>query len=324
MVVLSLFDGMSGGQIALNRAGIKYKKYYASEVEATSMKITQQNYPKTIQLGDITKLKKKTLKKMFAGEEVLLIGGSPCQGFSLAGKMKGSSTSCGIDVTSLKQYMKLKKEGFEFDGQSFLFWEYVRILKTVKPKYFLLENVIVTKAWLPMFNDTLGLDPIHINSSLVSAQMRKRYYWTNIPNLSQPLDKNILLKDVLEDDGYVTYKEKAYTVTLANHSGNVRDFFTRCQGNIVFKKSKNGNILVEDGVAKFRLPKSKTPEKLHQIKCGLENGMYTFRRLHISEREKLQTVPVGYTKGVSDTSAGDMLGNGFTINVVSHIMKGLK
>ena len=138
MNVLSLFDGMSCGQIALDKLGIKVDNYFASEIEKDSIKVTQSNYPDTKQIGSVTDVKSDDLPNID-----LLIGGSPCQGFSVAGKRKGSTTKEGIDVTNLEQYLELKELGFEFDGQSFLFWEYVRLLKETKPKYFLLENVRV-------------------------------------------------------------------------------------------------------------------------------------------------------------------------------------
>ena len=122
-----------------------------------------------------------------------------CQGFSMAGKLKGSSTACGIDVTTLSQYTHLKRENFEFSGQSYLFWEFVRLQKEINPKYFMLENVRITKKWLPMFNDAMGVEPTRINSSLVSAQNRDRYYWHNLGHIEQPEDKGIILRDILED-----------------------------------------------------------------------------------------------------------------------------
>ena len=130
--------------------------------------------------------------------KIILIGGSPCQGFSFAGKQKGSVTKCNIKITALEQYLNLKDEGFEFDGQSYLFWEYVRLREEIQPEYFLLENVKMTKKWESMFNEAMGTEPIEINSALLSAQNRKRLYWTNIPGVTQPEDKGILLKDILE------------------------------------------------------------------------------------------------------------------------------
>ena len=283
ITVLSLFDGMSCGQLAFKEAGIKIDKYYASEVDKYAIQVTQHNFPNTIQLGDVTKLKVKVKKKcviLITGDgkkykikgKIYLIGGSPCQGFSFAGKMKGAATKCNIEITTLEQYLKLKKEGFEFDGQSYLFWEYIRILRTINPEYFFLENVMMVQKWKTMFNEAVGVEPIMINSALVSAQNRKRLYWTNIPNVEQPEDKGTLLKDVLEDD-FITYKDKSFAVTLSNHAGNVRDFFVKHQSNIVFRKCKKGPLKVERGFIYFKLPKSKNPTFLHKYKVPLADGM---------------------------------------------------
>jgi len=205
--VLSLFDGMSCGQIALNRAGIKIDKYFASEVDKHAIKVTMANYPNTIQLGSVTDVDGTKLPPIF-----LLHGGSPCQSFSMAGKRKGMATKDEQEILTLEHYLKLKNEGYEFEGQSYLFWEYVRLLKEVKPKYFLLENVLMAEKWEKVITKTLGVAPIMINSALVSAQHRKRLYWTNIgmePDglfgdlksiIPQPKDKGILLKDILEDE----------------------------------------------------------------------------------------------------------------------------
>lgn len=291
MNVLSLFDGMSCGQIALNRAGIKYDNYYASEIEEAPIKVTQHNYPNTIQLGDVTKINIKELPKID-----LLIGGSPCQSFSNAGTQDG------------------------FNGKSGLFWEYVRILKESNPKYFLLENVVMKKEWENIISESLGVKPVLINSSLVSAQNRKRLYWTNIPNILQPKDKNILLKNILEK-GAETYKEKSYALTL--HTGTVRDFFIKSQSNIVFIKDENGKLIVADGFVHFSLPKSKEPFKIHKIKCNLTDGNYSFRTLTTSENESLQTIPIGYTSIVNKTQAQNMIGNGWTVDVITHIFNNL-
>lgn len=169
MTILSLFDGMSCGQIALNRAGISYERYYASEIEENAIKVTQHNYPNTIQLGSVTEINGLELPKID-----LLIGGSPCQSFSNAGNGKG------------------------FDGKSRLFWEYVRILRECKPKYFLLENVKMKKEWQDIISNEIGVQPIKINSNLVSAQNRERLYWTNIP-LDILEDRKIFIEDVLDE-----------------------------------------------------------------------------------------------------------------------------
>ena len=150
MNILSLFDGMSCGQIALNKAGIEYENYFASEIEKAPIQVTQHNFPNTIQLGDCRNVQSNNLPKID-----LLIGGSPCQSFSFAGKMKGMSTKDEIEITTLEQYLKLKEEGFEFEGQSYLFWEFVRLYKELKPKYFLLENVRMKEHWKKVITETL-------------------------------------------------------------------------------------------------------------------------------------------------------------------------
>lgn len=200
MNVLSLFDGMSGGQIALTELDIPIDKYYASEIDKYAMQFTIQNFPNTIQVGDIRELDINKLDKID-----LLIGGSPCQSLSMAGKRKGLSTKEGIEIFDLEMYLELKENGFEFEGQSYLFWEYIRIYNDLlergdNPKFFL-ENVEMGKKWESVFNDVLGRKGIHINSALVSAQNRRRIYWTDIhDDIPQPEDRGILLKDILEEE----------------------------------------------------------------------------------------------------------------------------
>jgi len=211
MVVLSLFNGMSCGYMALQEAGIPVTKYYSSEVDKHAVNMSSILYPETIQLGDVRNIDVSKLDKID-----ILIGGSPCQSFSFAGKMKGMSTKCEKEVLSLEQYLELKEQNFEFEGQSYLFWEYVRIyteLKKINPDIkFLLENVLMVEKWERIISKTLDVNPIMINSALVSAQNRKRLYWTNIgmqPSglfgemasiIKQPEDKGILLKDILEEN----------------------------------------------------------------------------------------------------------------------------
>jgi DNA-cytosine methyltransferase len=275
MNVLSLFDGMSCGQIALNRAGIKYDKYYASEIDPYAIKVTQHNYPETIQLGDVTKVKASDLPKID-----LLIGGSPCQGFSNAGK------------------------GLNFDDpRSKLFFEYVRLLRELKPKYFMLENVKMKKEWQNIISKELGVEPIEINSALVSAQNRPRLYWTNIPNITQPLNTNTLTKDILD-----TQADKKYALTPAK--------IDRVMNTV------RGRGFFYDGT---------------QNKCGTliagywkqpTDGVYVDlgfkRRLTPIECERLQTVPENYTSALSDSQRYKVLGNGWTVDVIAHIFKGLK
>lgn len=211
MIVLSLFDGMSCGQIALRDMGISIERYYASEVDKYAIQNTMLNFPDTVQLGDVRDIDARTL-----GHIDLLIGGSPCQSFSFAGKRAGMSTTTNEKVVTLSRYMELKQGGFEFEGQSYLFWEYIRILHQVREQnpdvYFLLENVEMGKQWESVINQAIGVRGVHINSALVSAQVRKRIYWTNIKTfqsrmfeppdsaIPQPKDRGILLKHILEKE----------------------------------------------------------------------------------------------------------------------------
>jgi len=207
MNVLSLFDGMSCGQQALERAGFKVDNYFASEIDKYAIQVTMANYPNTKQLGSVVNVDGYSLPKID-----ILIGGSPCQSFSFAGKRKGMSTKDEQEILTLEHYLELKAEGFEFEGQSYLFWEYMRLLNETKPKYFLLENVMMGEKWEKVLSKAIGVKPIMINSSLVSAQNRQRLYWTNIglkpqglfgdleSSIEQPKDKGILLKDILEEE----------------------------------------------------------------------------------------------------------------------------
>jgi site-specific DNA-cytosine methylase len=202
--VLSLFDGISCGQIALERSGIEYN-YFASEIETSSIKVTQHNYPNTIQIGNVIDVKSEDLPKID-----LLIGGSPCQGFSFAGKQLNFN-----------------------DPRSKLFFEFVRLKKECNPKYFLLENNIMKKEYSNIISEILGTEPIKINSNLVSAQNRNRLYWTNIPNVEIPKDKGIMLKDIIGEydgiwvyprgynkGGIQSYKGKSPTITTSSWEHN--------------------------------------------------------------------------------------------------------
>jgi len=207
MNVLSLFDGMSCGQQALDRNGIKVDNYFASEIDKYAITVTMANYPNTKQLGSVVDVDGYSLPKID-----LLIGGSPCQSFSFAGKRKGMATKDEQEILTLDHYLQLKSEGFEFEGQSYLFWEYMRLMYECKPKYFLLENVMMGEKWEKILSKAIGVNPIMINSALLSAQNRQRLYWTNIglepaglfgypqSTIEQPKDKGILLKDVLESE----------------------------------------------------------------------------------------------------------------------------
>lgn len=351
MNVLSLFDGVSCGQVALNRAGIKYDNYYASEIDKNSIKVTQHNYPNTIQLGSVVNIKGSDLPKID-----LICGGSPCQNLSFAGNMKGMSTKDNYEITNLDEYLKLKNDGFEFEGQSYLFWEYVRILKEVNPKYFLLENVKMLKKWENIITDVLGIEPIEINSSLVSAQYRRRLYWTNIPNITQPNDNNIELKDIIDGELIdMTYEQKVESIKSSYGSDvivndniltfeamnkkkilvdtNIEPPFTFYETRTQEGKDMRRKIRQETG--RDSTPRSKeykmyAPNKNNKGNClvTVESPLdyiidksWNYRKLNLVEMERLQTVPDNYTSVVSPNQARKMLGNGWTINVISHIFK---
>jgi len=303
MNILSLFDGMSCGQLALNRANVHYDKYYASEIEKNSIKVTQHNFPNTIQLGDVSKVNGKDLDKID-----LIMGGSPCQSFSFAGKMKGMATKDEKEILSLESYLSLKEAGFEFEGQSYLFWEYVRLLKETNPTYFLLENVMMKDYWKKVISDTLGVEPIMINSNLVSAQDRKRLYWTNIPNVGQPDDIGLYLRDIMEE-------------SVADKYNITERFYKKKEGTLSYSKSR-GNIRPPD-----RKSKTLTTSGHGISNSGSTNIKLSDDYLRIPtplECERLQTVPDNYTNvGLLDSHRYKMLGNGWTVNVISHIFKNI-
>lgn len=267
MKVLSLFDGMSCGQQALERQGIKVDEYFASEIDKYAIQVTMANYPNTVQLESVVNVDGRALPKID-----LLIGGSPCQSFSFAGKRKGMSTKDEQEILTLDHYLQLKAEGFEFEGQSYLFWEYMRLLGELREKnpnvLFLLENVMMGEKWEKVLSKAIGVNPIMINSSLVSAQNRQRLYWTNIGMIpgglfgdlqsiiEQPKDKGILLKDVLEtevDDKYFL-KENSF---IYERIKNNHEFAPRIPNDL--EKSnclKIGGKGVDDLIIHNTMPRS--------------------------------------------------------------------
>jgi len=319
MKVLSLFDGMSCGQQALERAGFKVDNYFASEIDKYAIQVTMANYPNTIQLGSVVNVDGYSLPKID-----LLIGGSPCQSFSFAGKRKGMATKCETEILTLEHYLELKEQGFEFEGQSYLFWEFMRLLNECKPKYFLLENVEMGEKWEKVLSKAIGVNGIHINSSLVSAQNRKRIYWTNIgmqPKgffgdmesiIKQPKDKGILLKDILEREVDEKYFLSENGKTYCLDTGNTNAVEIRA---IMLGRSASWGMPENGGGKSYTLCK----EQPHGIKSNSR-----IRRLTPIECERLQTVADNYTNHVSDSQRYKMLGNCWTVDVVAFIFSYIK
>lgn len=376
MNVLSLFDGMSCGQIALDQLGIKVDNYYAAEIDKYAIEIAKKNYPNTIHLGDVTSIYVKD-KRLNLPQIDLLLGGSPCQGFSFAGKQLNFD-----------------------DPRSALFFEFVRLLKECNPKYFLLENVRMKKEYQDVITEHLGVEPIMINSALVSAQNRVRLYWTNIPNITQPEDKGIVLKDVLEEtpDNFVKMsntfttrqkgnrcltdmtKEKASNLSAMEYVKNGRqgDYIACNNSGSPIQIGMADDINGHDILKRIYSSEGKSPtlnsmnggNRQPKVSCGAFRGRYYdhegkrtdhkesvagkttqhleirddektntlttvqkdnvltqdkmyYRKLTPLECERLQTVPDGYTEGVSNTQRYKMLGNGWTVEVIKHVLQNI-
>ena len=343
MNVLSLFDGISCGQVALERVGIKVDNYYASEIDKYAIQITQKNYPGTIQIGDIQKINLDTLPKID-----LLMGGSPCQGFSFAGKQLN----------------------FE-DPRSKLFFDYVRVYEYLKKKNpdikFLLENVKMKKEYQDVISGIMGVEPIEINSALVSAQNRKRLYWTNIEGVGQPEDKVIYLKDIVFSgvSFYTNVINKPNVIYNINKSqdGKVVDLngksLTLTAGHNNYPKVFNSNILTwlrgRGHIPSLLLSEKAIADMDRQTKDGRTHWDFKhhsdiknqssaavvanffkgvpynvlkdldcIRKFHPVECERLQTLPDNYTEGVSNTQRYKSIGNGWTVDVIAHIFNKLK
>ena len=367
MNVLSLFDGMSCGQLALERAGVEVDNYFACEIDKYAIQITQKNFPDTFQWGDVTQIKMPT-----RGSIDLLMGGSPCQGFSFAGGQLAFD-----------------------DPRSKLFFEFVKVKDVVKPKYFLLENVKMKQEFQDVITDYMGVEPIEINSSLFSAQSRRRLYWTNIPVDMNINDKGLVLKDILQEDHgeppvpinernakhhkhpyqkslcttatmykgagnngmtivdrlipvgmaeeYAHYNYRA-TKEVYHMNGKAPTLLTMQGGNrepkVATYSAKGGRIvnrrLDADGVRKdyqMDLPLTPQVEIREDDKTNclttvqkdnvVVEGM-TWRKLTPIECERLQTLPDNYTEGVSKTQRYKMIGNGWTVDVIAHILKGME
>lgn len=293
--VLSLFDGISCGQVAFERAGIKVDKYYASEIEESAIKVTQFNYPNTIQLGDITKITEEQLDAIMPIDVV--IGGSPCQDLSNYKYDRG-------EVTGLNG----EKSG--------LFYEYIRILKYVNPRYFLLENVAsMEDTWRDLISEILGVEPIMINSALVSAQERKRYYWTNIPGITQPNDKGIVIRDIIQNTSEVPSKywyNREFIYNGDNSKVQATLLGSGLMRNMREVYNQNGkcNTLLCDGDGGNR------QKKVYQDgRC---------RKFTPLEYERMQTLRDNYASCICNSKRYTGVGNGWTVDIVAHIFKYLK
>lgn len=277
MNVLSLFDGMSCGQIALNKLGIKYDNYFASEIDKYAMQVTQKNYPNTKQIGSVVDVKREDLPKID-----LLFGGSPCKDLSIANK---------------------NKKGLKGDS-SILFYEYVRLLKELNPKYFLLENVIPIGNWKEVMDDYIGCKGIKINSSLFVPQNRERFYWTNIPNI-KPIQQEYNFE--FQED--VPDKYFANDNILANE--NRLKF-------VLSRKNKLCGCLTE------AIGRNGSSKEYMSWLGWVNNNKGQIRKPTPLECERLQGVPDNYTDSVSDTQRYKMLGNGWTVDVIEYIFKNIK
>lgn len=316
--VLSLFDGLSAGRLALQYENIKVGTYYRSEIDKYASQIAMHHFPNDVQLGDVTKWREWDIDWSSID---LLIGGSPCQGFSFAGKQAGTKAVLnGIEtlVVDRQTYLTLKENGAEFLSQSHLFWEYVLILdhiKAVNPNVkFMLENVRMKTELLSMISSALGVKDIVINSSLVSAQNRHRHYWCNWA-VMQPEDKRILLKDILEPSfnkifcinpnvidkymqpngkpkGFCADTGKSRCITASIHKGYGND------GATILSVSASDIICKTDS----------SSNDIH------------YRKLTPIECERLQTFPDNYTAMVSNTQRYKALGNSWTVEVIAHIL----
>lgn len=298
MRVLSLFDGICCGHLALEKAGIKIDSYDAYEIEKNAIKATETNFPDVIQHGDVTK---EDFTK-YKGKIDLIIGRSPCQGFSSSGKQLNFN-----------------------DPRSKLFFEYVRAIKECQPKYFLLENVVMKKEWQDIISSYLGVEPIEINSSLVSAQNRRRLYWTNIPNITLPEDKNIALEDILEDIEFpnpaAIRGRRLNKATIVGRrldkNGHRKDTdktipITQCLEVRATNTDKSNCLTtVDKDNVLTPLPIGRYPDA---FKDNLPFRYYTTK-----EMCRLQTVPDDFLNMIPDSAARKALGNGWTVDVIAHI-----
>jgi len=298
ITVLSLFDGISCGQLALKRAGIKVKRYYASEIKEIAIKVTMQHFPETVQIGDVTKVKydrenKKliTEKGIFEAVDIdLVIGGSPCQNFSIARVSMGTKEIEGLEGEKSK-----------------LFYEYLRILREVQPKYFLLENVKMKKESENELNEYMGVKGLHINSELVTFAKRPRIYWTNIPGVEIPEDKGVSFQSFKDTDPEYCREFKVKRTPSRERMWN--------QGKGRETESNCENVTYAEKVGCITRKQDRCPNS-GLIECE-DFCRYLTRR----EIELAQTLPVGYTNALSYYQMQDVCGDGWTVDVIAHIFK---
>lgn len=323
MNVLSLFDGLSGGRIALERAGVPVTKYYASEVDKYAETVSHANYPDIIRLGDVTNWRNWDIET-----PDLIIAGSPCQGFSFAGKQLNFD-----------------------DPRSSLFFEFADILRHYRKLNtnikFMLENVNMKKECLDVITKILGVEPIKINSALVSAQNRVRLYWTNIEGVEQPKDKGILLKDIAFNDSqfkdgvvcmhnlYGGFGEKKHrvflnkspTIRTAAGGGHIPSLLLSDKALAYMDREVKGGRNHWDFLHHSDIKNAKSAAVVANFFKGVPYNVLKdedcIRHFHPVECELLQTIPPGYTDHVSKTQRYKMIGNGWTIDVITHIFRGL-
>lgn len=309
MNVLSLCDGMSCGQIALDELGIKVDNYYSSEIKPIALKVTKYNYPNTVHIGDVNKITYQdgilhTEIGDFETDIDLVIFGSPCQSFSIAMKTE-------------------HRIGLEDKEKSGLFLECYRVLKEVSPKYFLMENVASMKDEDRDFiSDMMNVKPIRINSEIIAPALRDRYYWTNIPQIEELKRKDIKLQDILTS-GYTNRKKGHCLVVVDCRPATTpikmfHRYYYKGFGNLVFKSKEHFEQCAKYYDEHYRGMKAK------DIPVGETDIFDGVRYLNQEEMEKCQTVPEGYTKCLTRNEAADVLGDGWTIEVIKHIFKGLK
>lgn len=309
LTVLSLCDGMSCGHIALDRSDCKVNKYFAAEIKDIGIKVTKDNYPDTIHIGDVNKIIYKdgvlhTEIGDFKTKIDLVIFGSPCQSFSIAMKIE-------------------HRIGLEDKEKSGLFLECYRILKEVNPTYFLMENVASMKNDDKDFiTELLGVEPIMIDSALVSPCLRKRYYWTNIPNVNQPIDKHITFQSIL-DKGY-TNREKGVSLLVSDCRPTTTPvkmfhrYHRKSFTNLKFKSREHYEECVKYYDSHYKGMKAKN------IPVGETNIFDGVRFMNQAEIERCQTIPEGYTKCLTRNEAADVCGDGWTVDVIAHIFSFMK